>query len=285
MALRPRNPDQIMETTTPFDLNRAIQEWRNSLARSPALHSENLAELESHLRDSISELLRARLSSEEAFLIAARRVGQGDALDREFRKVNSGAILLERASWLLAGFLLTMMSFDVARIAQTSLAVPAVVFSGFANWGAAQQMKHLLKTCSTDVSVYYLILMMVATIVIGVSRRFGEPSARIRSVLAHFLRRPTLLAIAVIMSGMLLRFLTAVSVTWNHGELTSDGGLVFYPILYNTMMQMPLYLWGALLALIVARKRLQAATHLSPPPILAQPSRQTGNADSSRPLS
>ena len=43
-----------METTTSFDLNRAIQSWRENLAQSPAFRGENLNELESHLRDSVA---------------------------------------------------------------------------------------------------------------------------------------------------------------------------------------------------------------------------------------
>ena len=46
-----------METTsTPFDLNQAIQQWRDGLAQSPAIRGENLDELEVHLRDSVATL-------------------------------------------------------------------------------------------------------------------------------------------------------------------------------------------------------------------------------------
>ena len=53
---RSRNTQKIMENQTAFDLNQAIQRWRENLANSPAFRSENLNELESHLRDSISTL-------------------------------------------------------------------------------------------------------------------------------------------------------------------------------------------------------------------------------------
>src|ERR1043165_8539789 len=69
MADGSRNTEQPMEATTPFDLNQAIQRWRENLGQSPAFRSENLFELESHLRDSIATLQRQGLSDEEALLV------------------------------------------------------------------------------------------------------------------------------------------------------------------------------------------------------------------------
>ena len=95
-----------MEATTAFDLSSAIQNWRSQLAQSPAFRSENLNELESHLRDSITTLLTRGLSAEEAFLIAARRIGKDNSLETEFGKVNGKSIWLERVLWMLIGILL-----------------------------------------------------------------------------------------------------------------------------------------------------------------------------------
>src|SRR4051794_28704824 len=72
----PRNIEQIMENTTPYNLNAEIQQWREALAQSPAFNSENLNELESHLRDSVARLRASGLSEEEALLIATKRIGQ-----------------------------------------------------------------------------------------------------------------------------------------------------------------------------------------------------------------
>ena len=92
-----------METTTPFDLNLTIQRWRENLAQSPAFRSENLNELESHLRDSIATLQTRGLSVEEAFLVAAKRVGHNHALEAEFGKVNQKTVWLDRILWMLIG--------------------------------------------------------------------------------------------------------------------------------------------------------------------------------------
>ncbi len=88
-----------METTTPFDLNRAIQQWRDNLAQSPAIRAENLDELETHLRDSVARWQSRELSAEEAFLIATKRVGSGTALGKEFGKVNAVNVWVERCLW------------------------------------------------------------------------------------------------------------------------------------------------------------------------------------------
>jgi hypothetical protein len=93
-----------METTTSFELNGAIQQWRENLGQSPAFRSENLNELESHLRDSIATLQTRGLSVEEAFLLATRRVGKGGLLEAEFCKVNGITVWLDRLFWMLIGY-------------------------------------------------------------------------------------------------------------------------------------------------------------------------------------
>src|SRR5690242_4946513 len=104
VARRPRNFDQIMENPTPFDLNLALQAWRENLAAQPTFRAENLDELESHLRDSVATLQTRGLSADEAFLIATRRVGTGSQLATEFGKVNQPAVWLDRFLWILIAF-------------------------------------------------------------------------------------------------------------------------------------------------------------------------------------
>jgi hypothetical protein len=88
MAQRPRNPDKSMEHISEFDLNTALRGWLEALAQSPHFQKENVAELESHVRDSVGQLQSHGLSAEESFLIATRRVGSMEKLEGEFAKVN-----------------------------------------------------------------------------------------------------------------------------------------------------------------------------------------------------
>src|SRR5436190_19062017 len=78
-----------MEKPASFDLNDAIRQWRDRLSRLPSFQTENLDELEAHLRDSASRLGARGLSEEEAWLIAQKRLGYSDGLDREFAKINA----------------------------------------------------------------------------------------------------------------------------------------------------------------------------------------------------
>jgi hypothetical protein len=61
------------------------------------MRAEELEELELHLRDSVSALKKRRLSEEEAWLIAQRRLGQREALKDEYAKVASPATVLTSA--------------------------------------------------------------------------------------------------------------------------------------------------------------------------------------------
>lgn len=103
MAGGARDPFKTMETTTSFDLNRAVAQWRENLAQLPAFQYENLEELESHLRDSVATLAQRGLTGEEAFLIATRRAGSGAVLGAEYGKVNAPSIWLNRLLWMLIG--------------------------------------------------------------------------------------------------------------------------------------------------------------------------------------
>ncbi len=77
-----------MEHASTFDLNIALRRWLENLAQSPQFRPADLAELESHVLDSVNQLQTQGLSSEESFLIATRRVGPAEKLEPEFAKVN-----------------------------------------------------------------------------------------------------------------------------------------------------------------------------------------------------
>jgi hypothetical protein len=101
----PRNTHKTMANETSFNLNLAVQRWRENLAQSPAFRSENLNELESHLRDSVATLQAKGLTAEEAFWIAGRRAGDDKELETEFGKVNGRGVWLDRVFWILIGWL------------------------------------------------------------------------------------------------------------------------------------------------------------------------------------
>jgi hypothetical protein len=70
-------------------LEEQIDQWRNYLRHRQAIHSVDIAELEDHLREQIDVLIDAGLAQDEAFLIAVKRMGNLDALSREFAREHS----------------------------------------------------------------------------------------------------------------------------------------------------------------------------------------------------
>src|SRR4029077_20736372 len=60
-----------------------------SCRRRQALHGADVEELEGHLRDQLSALTEAGLAGDEAFLVAVKRMGNLDALSREFARAHS----------------------------------------------------------------------------------------------------------------------------------------------------------------------------------------------------
>jgi len=66
-----------------------IAQWRTYLRRRQAVHGPDIEELEGHLRDQLAALIQAGLGAEEAFLIAVKRMGNLDALSREFAREHS----------------------------------------------------------------------------------------------------------------------------------------------------------------------------------------------------
>jgi hypothetical protein len=70
-------------------LEAQIEEWRRYVGQSPAVDRADIDELEAHLRDQITDLGEAGLEADEAFLVAVKRMGDVDALSREFAREHS----------------------------------------------------------------------------------------------------------------------------------------------------------------------------------------------------
>ncbi len=70
-------------------LERQIAEWRAFVARGKAVAGPDVEELEGHLRDQIEALTGAGLDADEAFLVAVKRIGNLNALSREFAREHS----------------------------------------------------------------------------------------------------------------------------------------------------------------------------------------------------
>lgn len=70
-------------------IDRKIDEWRDYWLDSGTVSDAEMEELEDHLREEMASLTVKGLSEEEAFLVAARRMGSVPSVAGEFRKVNT----------------------------------------------------------------------------------------------------------------------------------------------------------------------------------------------------
>jgi len=78
-----------MTTFADQALEEQIEQWRAYVRRRPGLHGPDVEELEGHLRDQLAALTEAGLTGDEAFLVAVKRMGNLDALSREFARAHS----------------------------------------------------------------------------------------------------------------------------------------------------------------------------------------------------
>jgi hypothetical protein len=100
-----------MENQTRFDLNTAIENWRQELAGQLNLASDDRRELETHLHEAVAGFQQRGLNDEESFWLARRRVGQPEQLAEEFVKADPAAVWRERVFWMAAGALAALFLF------------------------------------------------------------------------------------------------------------------------------------------------------------------------------
>ena len=70
-----------MGTRTEFDLDHHITNWRKQFLADSTFYSEEVEELENHVRDGVEHLMETGLSQEEAFYEAIDRLGSPETLN------------------------------------------------------------------------------------------------------------------------------------------------------------------------------------------------------------
>lgn len=145
-----------------FDLNEQIIKWRSNLAQSETLAGSDIYELESHLCEEIEQLTTLKLSDEEAFLVAAHRLGTTDSLADEYEKINRGVKFKRRLSFMIAGILAYLLATYFA-ISASKGCVWLVAACGIRGYtlgfvGFISQMLTLVATFFFGYFVYKLIL-------------------------------------------------------------------------------------------------------------------------------
>ncbi len=87
-----------MGTRTEFDLDRHITTWRKQFLADSTFYSEEVEELENHVRDGVEHLMTTGLSEEEAFYETIDRLGSPDTLRPDYQRARP----LSESSFTLA---------------------------------------------------------------------------------------------------------------------------------------------------------------------------------------
>jgi hypothetical protein len=106
-------------------LDAQIDRWRSYLRGRQVIRAADVAELEDHLREQITALTATGLAADEAFLVAVKRIGELDAVSREFAREHSDRLWKQLVSPSGAGTPSTTARTDA--IAAFGLAVAAAV--------------------------------------------------------------------------------------------------------------------------------------------------------------
>ena len=72
-----------------FDLEQSVANWRRQMLAAGLQTPVPLEELENHLREDIAQQQHSGLSAQQAFEIAAGKIGQAPELKSEFKKVGA----------------------------------------------------------------------------------------------------------------------------------------------------------------------------------------------------
>ncbi|MCE7993270.1 MAG: hypothetical protein HEP71_14890 [Roseivirga sp.] len=103
-----------MESTTEFDLNSAIADWKETLAYSGNFNGDQIEELESHLMEEIDHLSSEKLNTEEVFMIAKKRIGSVHTLEKAYNP--SSKLRFEKISWGLQALLFLFLFKEMTRL-------------------------------------------------------------------------------------------------------------------------------------------------------------------------
>jgi hypothetical protein len=90
-----------------FHLEQSIAVWRRQMLAAGIKAPVPLDELENHLREEIELQLKSGFTGQQAFEIAAGKIGQVNSLEQEFKKINctDKAQLRRRAGFAFAAIL------------------------------------------------------------------------------------------------------------------------------------------------------------------------------------
>ena len=109
-----------------FQLENAIDHWKQSHLNGDGVSKATAEELEIHLRESVEDLTASGLTPEEAFLVSKHRLGSPGQLSEEFGKVHREQIWLKHSLLALSGFLAVSVILKLINLEQSLAALAGI---------------------------------------------------------------------------------------------------------------------------------------------------------------
>ncbi|MCA9170117.1 MAG: hypothetical protein KDB23_20715 [Planctomycetales bacterium] len=106
-----------------FDLENAIRDWQQALSETGTVSTDDLLELDEHLREIVAELKAKGCTPFEAFAVAKLRLGDAHDLAAEFGKVNRVRLWRQLLLWMVIGYVggNVLMSVSTATASLTAM--------------------------------------------------------------------------------------------------------------------------------------------------------------------
>lgn len=155
-----------------FDRAQAARHWRISILSRGGLTVSEVDELEDHLQ-LIEAELRDGMRPEEAFWLAAHRVGTPEALTREFSLVMPNQAWEVRAQWALLGLLAYWLVVPLVR---------SVVHLAAATFARTPQLNGA--TAALVLYAQPLALLLTIGLAVAAVRRLGASPAGVERALS-----------------------------------------------------------------------------------------------------
>jgi len=209
------------------EVERLVAGWRERMVARGTFSPEDLDELELHLRSEIDLLGDQGLSAEEGFLVAARRLGEPEALGSEYAKVHPWATWRAPVYWMATGVLLFLCvqlcasfagfaALNVGGLGGMSDAALSVLYVGLALGlpaGLVLGIWRLLRrrpVASIAGRRLTGVLLVAFALVLTVIPRLVWPITGYRASATVFPSSAVLTAMYLAWSGLLLGFLGAL---------------------------------------------------------------------------
>jgi hypothetical protein len=224
-----------MESRANFDLNRALDAWKQQLAAHPEISGEDARELEGHLLECFESERRQGYPDQEAFARALRQIGELDNLGAEYVKINPFRTWPHRVALMVFAGVITWAWTSVTQTLSGVLQVFG--YSG------------LPGLITVAVVLNGALPLVLLTLVLK-----GQGKSLLRGFATLFSNRWLLLGCSVGLA--LLVNLAAVWIVWNHsepekifgpsGKANLSAGLLLWQY-YSALLAWP----GPIVALLV----------------------------------